>query len=234
LISREQTRLLTLDSQIITRLINWDLVVADLTGLNANAFYEIGIRHMAIKPIIHMFAQDQTLPFDVSHYRAVPFFLGSPTGLAAARSALSAAADAVLADGYIVENPVTQARGRAAFEAEATPPLRLVQGQIDTLEQRFETLERRLGRSTNSVPALIATGNGNAVLASPARSDAIRNSQKVVSAAGGLWPECRPLIFQDGRVMIPLSTAVTTETLEALRDLLGPFGYTVSETTFSP
>jgi hypothetical protein len=43
-----------IDSQIIIALRDADLVIADLSHLNPNAFYEIGIRHMVAKPIIHM------------------------------------------------------------------------------------------------------------------------------------------------------------------------------------
>src|SRR5688572_26162800 len=54
-----------IDSQVINRLLDSDLVVADMSLLNANAFYEMGIRHMAQKPIIHMFLQGSEIPFDV-------------------------------------------------------------------------------------------------------------------------------------------------------------------------
>src|SRR5438105_4413433 len=55
-----------IDAQIISDLLKADLVIADLTGLNPNVFYEIGIRHMAQKPIIHMQLASQKIPFDVS------------------------------------------------------------------------------------------------------------------------------------------------------------------------
>ena len=42
------------DAQVISALLDADLVIADLTTLNPNAFYEIGIRHMTQKPVIHM------------------------------------------------------------------------------------------------------------------------------------------------------------------------------------
>jgi hypothetical protein len=43
-----------IDAQLIERLLMADLVIADLSFLNPNVFYEIGIRHMTQKPIIHM------------------------------------------------------------------------------------------------------------------------------------------------------------------------------------
>ena len=40
-----------IDSQLINDLLNAELVIADLSFVNPNVFYEIGIRHMAQKPI---------------------------------------------------------------------------------------------------------------------------------------------------------------------------------------
>jgi hypothetical protein len=65
-----------IDSQMINDLLNADLVIADLSLLNPNAFYEIGIRHMAQKPIIHMQLATEKPPFDVSLYRAIKFSRG--------------------------------------------------------------------------------------------------------------------------------------------------------------
>jgi hypothetical protein len=38
--------------KVIIKLINSDLVIADLTGHNPNAFYELALRHATGKPII--------------------------------------------------------------------------------------------------------------------------------------------------------------------------------------
>ncbi len=53
-----------ISDRMISDIFNADLVVADLTDLNANAFYELGIRHSAEKPTIHLARADTKLPFD--------------------------------------------------------------------------------------------------------------------------------------------------------------------------
>lgn len=58
-------------NQIIEHLIEDDLVVADLTGLNPNVFYEVAVRHAARKPIVHLITTGQDIPFDVANMRAV-------------------------------------------------------------------------------------------------------------------------------------------------------------------
>src|ERR1051326_3457979 len=41
-------------SQIITLLMEADLVISDLTGNNPNVYYELSLRHALGKPAIHM------------------------------------------------------------------------------------------------------------------------------------------------------------------------------------
>ena len=49
-------------------------VLADITGLNANVFYELGIRHRARQSGTAIFRQvDVRLPFDISHIKAFPY-----------------------------------------------------------------------------------------------------------------------------------------------------------------
>lgn len=60
------------------RLILCDFAVADLTGANANVFYELGLRH-GIKPAstVLTFAAGAALPFDVAPLRGLPYALGA-------------------------------------------------------------------------------------------------------------------------------------------------------------
>jgi hypothetical protein len=130
-----------IDAQVIQRLLTAEIVVADLTGLNPNVFYEIGIRHMAQRPIIHMHEIGQTIPFDVSLYRSIPYSRLRPRDLQQARNSLSQSANDVLRADYQVENPVTNARGRLKLEQHATPEQKVIIGQLQSIEQRLVTLE---------------------------------------------------------------------------------------------
>jgi hypothetical protein len=88
---------------MIEDLLTADLVIADLSFSNPNACYEIGIRHMAQKPIIHMQLSTEKLPFDVSLYRAIKFSRLRARDLTAAKSELRRAIEAVqAAEGYEV------------------------------------------------------------------------------------------------------------------------------------
>lgn len=58
-------------NQIIDRIINDDLVVANLTGNNPNVMYELAIRHATAKPIIHICEKGTILPFDIKDSRTI-------------------------------------------------------------------------------------------------------------------------------------------------------------------
>ena len=61
--------------QIISLLYNADLVVADLTGSNANVAYELAVRHAFNKVSIHLIDKADTIPFDLKDERTIVFDL---------------------------------------------------------------------------------------------------------------------------------------------------------------
>lgn len=61
-------------NQIIDHLLHARSAVADLTGRNANVFYELGVRHMANLPVALIVAHDEpALPFDLAQMRVVRY-----------------------------------------------------------------------------------------------------------------------------------------------------------------
>ena len=50
-----------------------DIVVADLTDLNPNVFYEVGVAHALRKPVILLTQDIDTLPFDLQQYRTIAY-----------------------------------------------------------------------------------------------------------------------------------------------------------------
>jgi hypothetical protein len=131
-----------IDSQVINRLLDAELVIADMSFLNANAFYEMGIRHMKQRPIIHMYRAGHTIPFDVAPHRAIPFEYAHPDDLKHAQAALKAAVEEVQKPDFQVENPVTRARGFVALEEGATSGEKVLLEQVQTLQARVTMLER--------------------------------------------------------------------------------------------
>ena len=52
-----------------------DVVIADLTGLNANVFYELGLTHTMNKKVVIITQDLSELPFDIKSYRANEYSL---------------------------------------------------------------------------------------------------------------------------------------------------------------
>lgn len=89
----EQPGMIT--SQVLRAVQDSDLVVADLTGLNANVMYELAVRHSIEKPIIHMIEPKLSkIPFDIAGFRAIEFDLTDPDSIESAVEQLKNHADA--------------------------------------------------------------------------------------------------------------------------------------------
>ena len=58
---------------IFEAIIRSDLIVADLTGSNANVFYELGIAHALKRPVILLTQIIDDVPFDLQAYRLVEY-----------------------------------------------------------------------------------------------------------------------------------------------------------------
>ena len=131
--------------QMINDLLDADLVIADLSYLNPNAFWEIGIRHVIGTPIIHMQLATQKIPFDVAGYRAIKFALARHMDLEKAKVDLKNFVNETMAPNYLQDNPVTNARGRLKLEQNATPETRVLMEEMDLLKSQMNDMRRILG-----------------------------------------------------------------------------------------
>lgn len=61
----------SINNQIINRIVEDDLVIANLTDNNPNVMYELCLRHIVAKPVIHICEKNTTLPFDIIGERTI-------------------------------------------------------------------------------------------------------------------------------------------------------------------
>lgn len=57
--------------QIINEIAEADLVIADLTDLNPNVFYELAVRHYTRRPLVTIADRNTGIPFDVNQVRTI-------------------------------------------------------------------------------------------------------------------------------------------------------------------
>lgn len=92
--------------QIITSIIHSDLVIADLTGNNANVYYELAIRHVLRKPYVQICDINTPLPFDVKNQRTIMFDYKDLDSVAEAKSLLVQYANSALSQPDSLMTPI--------------------------------------------------------------------------------------------------------------------------------
>lgn len=136
--------------RLVNEVTGSELCVADLTGLNPNVFYELGIRHSIEKPVIHIAASGTKLPFDNAPHHTIFVDIGDWTSIERARAALSASAKAVAAKDFKVSNPVTQANDEDDY---LEPSREWEPIALDRENQKLQTAISRLDDTISDVRA---------------------------------------------------------------------------------
>jgi hypothetical protein len=92
------------------------------------------------------------LPFDVAPYRTVPVCWDTPEDVKKSVFDLKAQLEAVNLPDYIVENPVTRARGQQHLRETATPTEKLLLEEVQRLSTQMAELERSAIRFSAAAP----------------------------------------------------------------------------------
>ncbi|PQJ26765.1 hypothetical protein BSZ35_19140 [Salinibacter sp. 10B] len=117
--------------QVIQRLLEVELVVADLTRLNANVMYELAVRHAKGRPVVPIAEKSTSLPFDITTERTV-FYEDSMHGLGELKPKLEKAARAALGDKE-PDNPIY--RAQQDFEMRKAAEGDIMEYVIDRLDE---------------------------------------------------------------------------------------------------
>jgi len=156
--------------QVIEQVLNAPMTVADLTGHNANAFYELAIRHMVKKPLVQMITKGERIPFDLAASRVLYYDEPSLETVEKTRADLAEhirSAEGGVAD---ADNPISVSVERHALRTSGDPLgtqvaelgdalstfMTVMQTEISALrtEMEMNALDR-LSRSGGTLRALI-------------------------------------------------------------------------------
>lgn len=140
--------------QVIEHVLRAKGVVADLTGANANVFYELAVRHTAQLPVVLIAAEEEIerLPFDIAQMRVIPLNHQDLASAARAKEQITQHLREALAGA--VDSPIATALTREALQQGNTVERTLADlvVRVDELarEVRAQRLRRRYVFSSNA------------------------------------------------------------------------------------
>lgn len=135
----------TIHDRVVTDIIESEIVVVDFTGLNANAMYELGIRHMTMRPTIHMAEVGTKIPFDNVPQRMIFFDTTDFYSLQRASEKLKESAILALSPGYKATNPVVHAQHMLELRSSEDPR----DAVIAELQEKVSNLENISKKQNN-------------------------------------------------------------------------------------
>lgn len=145
-------------TQIINMVALADLVIADLTGLNPNVFYELALRHASRKPLITCVMNGTTLPFDLRDFRTIHYSFHVDEAEQAIGQ-LDAQIDTVNAPNYRAPDPIGEAIQTLALTSSQDPTEKVLGQLLQTMRQMASRLERleTVEQSINALGRAAAT-----------------------------------------------------------------------------
>lgn len=147
-----------INEQICRHVIESDLVVADVSGGNPNVMYELGLRHLGGRPVIHI-GEDGQLPFDIASVRTIKY-QRTRTSLAGTRRRIENALAAGIQDGFELLTPARVLRaiqlgaGPAPERPPERPPGREGGGDLPGRLDDFATVEEGLDGVAGQLAAI--------------------------------------------------------------------------------
>jgi hypothetical protein len=133
-----------------------EMCIADLSFLNPNVMYELGVRHCLRLPTIQIKSEPTPNPFDTKNQRTIEFDVDSPESLNALKAEVIKQLSWIERNPGVVSNPLTNAiqRSPGDFEAERTAK------EIAGLARRLGKLESRLAsQDDQDAPSVITEGD---------------------------------------------------------------------------
>jgi hypothetical protein len=112
--------------------------LTDISGLNANVFYELGVRHRALQSGTAIFRQvNSPLPFDISHIKAFPYEFEPKESAAKARELICQVLRESLKENRL-DSPV-----QVGLKAQQADP-----GELDQLLREAQNAIRLFDKAT--------------------------------------------------------------------------------------
>lgn len=120
-----------------------EVCVADLSFLNPNVMYELGVRHCLRLPTIQIKCEGTQNPFDTKNQRTIDFDAASDESLTALRAEIQKQLEWIERNPGKVSNPLTNAIERSQRDFESDQ----ISRELSALSRRITELELQARRS---------------------------------------------------------------------------------------
>ncbi len=139
----------TITSQVIERIMESPLVVADLSEHNPNVFYELALRHATGQPYIQLIRKGERIPFDVAGTRTILFDMTNPDSVVDARCEIGRQIQALENSDSPASNPVSISIDLKKFREKSTPESQTIVEVIDSINKLYDRLSYIDGKISN-------------------------------------------------------------------------------------
>lgn len=130
--------------QIIQKVVESDLVIADLTGHNPNVFYELALRHSTAKPYIQLIDSSESIPFDISDLRTIHYDF-DVSSASQAREKIRQQLETIEESDPDFDNPISRSADLKSWRESEDPiqqNLADILDGINTLNNRMNSIEK--------------------------------------------------------------------------------------------
>jgi hypothetical protein len=164
------------------------VLLADLTGRNANVFYELGLAHAIGKPVVLVAETMDDVPFDLRGLRVLTFDRNNPDWGQTLRTLIAAALKETLAD---VLGAVPSMFIRSAPSAPSAPTEGALEAQVRALAEEITALRRERNLASIGGPSPAAEDVAVAEIAvkfwssSVGEEETIRSIQRAIETVLG-------------------------------------------------
>lgn len=132
----------SINKQIIQKIYDSDLIIANLTNINPNVMYELALRHCFNKPALIIAEEGTDLPFDINNERTI-FYINDAQGILDLKKKLLKAIGEIRAKEEY-NSPVVSVLGELKFEEQ------IMKKNVDSKENDYfnslQMILRRLDR----------------------------------------------------------------------------------------
>lgn len=145
----------SINQTIIDHVLNSELVIADITGHNPNAFYEMGYRKSTGRPMIHLKEKGEKIPFDIVDIRTFEYDLSDLDSVEEIKSRLITTIGTLKFEDYTEQQHSTV--DLKSDNAQLIPILYEIQDEISKLRNEIhnkdtETIQAIVKASTPMAP----------------------------------------------------------------------------------